>query len=49
MYVFFKIMFYCVYRQMSEIKNYYYYIILGTKKKLSKRCNFCSSKVSHKI
>ena len=25
MYVFFIIMFYCVYGQMSEIKNYYYY------------------------
>ena len=24
MYVFFTIMFYCVYGQMSEIKNYYY-------------------------
>ena len=27
MYVFFIIMFYCVYGQMSEIKNYYYYTI----------------------
>ena len=25
MYVFLIIMFYCVYGQMSEIKNYYYY------------------------
>ena len=25
MYVFFIIMFYCVYGQMSEIKKYYYY------------------------
>ena len=28
MYVFFIIMFYCVYGQMSEIKNYYYYYII---------------------
>ena len=27
MYVFFIIMFYCVYGQMSEIKNYYIFII----------------------
>ena len=28
MYVFFIIMFYCVYGQMSEIKNYYIIIII---------------------
>ena len=36
MYVFFIIMFYCVYGQMSEINNYYYYYYYSNSLKTDK-------------